>query len=400
MKRRDFLAGVGSVIAGSTLPLPWSNRYANAFGLSAISSAFSVISGVSGFLGRGSNPTIPLLISLSETVEALGLKVDAIDEKIDLILAEIFAIRQLVENIPYETQMLGLSIEMREPYKNFLELKPETHMDAPSEAYLRAIPPIRDRMRIARIKYLDVASSKSQNAHEAILQVALAQDSELILALEMQRTEMHQLGLAEDLTATLGALEAYSGFFDAAMNPDDPTSLAGLKNSLAKDVQSRLSEKLLMDRQYLQSAWSDPTPARYALLKEILVGGGETPICSVSGSLCLQSGNGPNNCAEPGFVRVLRTNITAQRTVISDAPTDVHDPLGMPYLYDLSGGTTCGSGANASSIQLNSQLVRAVRDLNIATTNFYKIHYAHAVCELAKQINSDQQRFLRSLLNQ
>lgn len=400
MNRRDFLTrGSAAAVALSSgffiAPNP-----ANAFSLGAVSAAFSLASGIGGFLSRGSNPTVPLLISLSQAVEALNIKIDAIDQKLDLMLAELFEIRQLVENLPYENQLLGLGIDMREPYSSFLELKPETQVESPSEAYLRAIPGIRDRMRTTRIRYLDLALQHRAPAFEAVLQLALAQDAELILAAEMQRPEMYSLGLEEDIKATLGALEAYAAFFNAAVDPDVPGSITSVKAALALDVGGRLGENVQLAWSAPIDAWGAATTPRAATVREIFGTGSASAMCGDDGgALCLQYGDRfRGGCAEPGFRRHFNTEINVARTAIPQTVADVNDTLGYPYLHEVSSDLQCGTLGEISGIEALTKIQRSANDINAAIVRYYKVHYAHGVCELAQEINSRQQRILRDLI--
>ncbi len=439
MNRREFLmcsSAAAAVAAGSGVLV--APKAANAepitlatvsATLATVSAAFNLASGIAGFLSRDANPTVPWLISLGKAVDALNIKIDAIDHTLDLMLAELFKIRQLVEKLPYENQLLGLGIAMREPYAAFLELKPETQSESPSEAYLRAIPKIRDRMRTTRIRYLDLARQERAPAFEAVLQLALAQDAELILAAEMQRPEMYALGLEEDIKGTLGALEAYASFFDAAVDPETPGSMTAVKAALALDVERRLGE--IFGRQKWKTG---PSTSSISTTRDIFEKGHTMYKCghsvhyetvpwqlrlprAISYQDYLEKRNNQANAErELGLLNTplepqykvyspYYGRLNVKRTAIPQTVTDVHDRLGYPYLHEISSpeisSLECGAPLVLASSLLASSLKpfeRSASDVNAAVARYYQVHYAHGVCALAQTINARQQRILRGLL--
>lgn len=401
MNRREFLmrSSAAAVAAGSGVLVAPKAANAEPITLATVSAAFNLASGIAGFLSRDANPTVPLLISLEEAVDALNIKIDAIDRKLDLMLAELFEIRQLVEKLPYENQLLGLGIDMREPYAAFLELKPETQSESPSEAYLRAIPKIRDRMRTTRIRYLDLARQERAPAFEAVLQLALAQDAELILAAEMQRPEMYALGLEEDIKGTLGALEAYASFFDAAVDPETPGSMTAVKAALALDVERRLGE--IFGRQKWNTG---PSTSSISTTRDIFEKGHTMYECgysvhyeSVPWQLAFPSARSYQEYLTPlegsPYKVPYYGRLNVKRTAIPQTVTDVHDRLGYPYLHEIS-SLECGAPL-ASHLK---PFERSASDVNAAVARYYQVHYAHGVCALAQTINARQQRILRGLL--
>lgn len=430
MNRREFLmrSSAAAVAAGSGVLVAPKAANAEPVTLATVSAAFNLASGIAGFLSRDANPTVPWLISLGEAVDALNIKIDAIDRKLDLMLAELFEIRQLVEKLPYENQLLGLGIAMREPYAAFLELKPETQSESPSEAYLRAIPKIRDRMRTTRIRYLDLARQERAPAFEAVLQLALAQDAELILAAEMQRPEMYALGLEEDIKGTLGALEAYASFFDAAFD-----SMKGVKFNLALDVWKRLETKVHVNGSVLTAQDIFESEVSVRLNRDLTE-------CTFPGRIIKYIGHPKRNKYKsiysgadledlaPILVNYYLHTVTGyytlnvERTIIPNDNVNVSDIFNYPYLHEMSSvfhkldtkvsiatKSYHSSGFNRYTCTNKpikgvlyehryDILERLASDVNAAVARYYKLHYAHGVCALAQTINARQQRILRGLL--
>jgi len=397
MNRRDFLKGVTATAAIPSIP---GVVYAEPVSLATVSAAFSLASAVTGFMTRGSNPKVPLLISIAQAVEALGMKIDGIDHKLDLMLKEIFEIRRLIEDLPYNTNLLGASVSLREPYTAFLELQPHTQVDQPSSSYLRAVAPIRERMRSARIKYLDLVGLRPEPGFEAVIQLALAQDAELILAAEMQRPEMHDLGLTEDIRGTLGTVKAYGEFFEAAMDPNQAGSLTSLKASIAKRVSDQLKQQIKLGRVGPTSAWDTPKPPRSVELKFLLDTGQTRAVCGNDGGpLCIQRGDSFRaGCAEPGHRTYYDLVIDINDSPIASVDSSIDDTLRRPTLYEARSDMVCGNHGVLSSSPPKDSIDKALEILNLDIARYYKIHYAHGVCELARDINARQQRILHDLM--
>lgn len=395
MQRRDFLKAVA---VAAVIPFLPSVPYAQTVSLTSLSAAFNLSSAVTGFITRGSNPTVPMLISIAQAVEALGIRIDAIDHKLDLMLEQIFEIRRLVQNLPYKTNLLGASVNLREPYTAFLELQPNTQIDRPSRAYLLAIPAIRERMRSARIRYLSLVASRPRPGFEAVIQLALAQDAELILAAEMQRPEMHDLGLAEDIRGTLGTLQAYGKFFDEAVNPIQSGSLTSLKASIIERINNQLQQDMSLGS-VGPTSWGDEVSPRFAKLKVLLDNGQARAICGDDGApLCLQSGPRPGGCAEPGYREYYSLMIDIRGTPIASAIPRIEDTLQRPILYETRSDMVCGERRIPTGSRYKDGIDRAIVALNHDIVNYYKIHYAHGICEVARGINATHQRLLRDLI--
>lgn len=411
MDRRGFLKCSSAVAIAAGGGLFIAPNPANAATLATVSAAFSLASGISGFLSRGSNPTVPLLISLSEAVKALGIGINAIDRKLDVMLSELLDIKERLRNLPCETQLLGRGIDIREPYTAFLELEPEEQVENPSKAYLQAIPEIRNRMRTMRIRYLELAQEGCSPAFEAVLQLALAQDAELILASEMQRPEMHALGLAEDIRGTRDALAAYASFFEAAIDPGTPGSLTAVKAALAQKVNERLGENVQLAPRVLTSVdgrQGHYSPERSEKVCNIFEGGSAKVMCGDDGSpTCLGyvppvRDRSPGVCHEPGFRLYFDTTLNIKRIPIPQTVTEIDDALDYPYLHKVSGDLKCGPSGRPSDLRAERALERlnlAANDANANVVDYYKVHYAHGICALAQSINARHQRVLRDLLD-
>ena len=402
MKRRDFLKGIASTAAIPSIP---GVVYAEPVSLATVSAAFSLASAVTGFMTRSSNPNIPLFISIAQASEALGMKIDGIDHKLDVMLEEIFAIRRLIENLPYDTNLLGASVKLREPYTAFLEFQPDTQIDRPSPSYLRDVPPIRNRMRSARIKYLDLVGSQTEPGFEAVIQLALAQDAELLLAAEMQRPEMHDLGLSEDIRGIVGTLKAYGAFFDAAVDPDRTGSLTSVKASIVKRIENQLEQHIQLGGSTSKTLGNILYNDRVRILCEtyrLNCHGERVGLDQRKGRSMLTLVNDGgfilvNGCGSwpPPTTHHAYFNVNITGSLIASIGSSIDDTLRRPVLYEIGTDTACRS---EEGLRRKDEIDKAIQDLNHEVVNYYKIHYAHGVCELARDINAAQQRILHDLI--
>ncbi|MDB6183058.1 hypothetical protein [Paracoccus fistulariae] len=346
------------------------------------SAAFSVASSLTGYLSRGANPTVPLLISLHQAVEAMGLQIEAIDMKLELILSELAELRQDVLNIPENVQLSDAYYKMREPYTAFLELDPDAHKDEPSDGYLRALPSIFDRLQIARRIFVDVSMSGNRLIADGAPHLALAQDAEILIGADMLRVEMMERGLQIDPQALLGALGEYEAFFRATLDPDVPASFTAIKISLMSQIQEIVARSWISD---------DLIELR------------ETVMCWSTHTSCLVADPISGHCYEPGpGIRMEHQSFSYSKTGISDSPTVFPDEIAHPFIYEVINNNDCplalSSIMEASIDRQYTSTVQQVEALNALIISAYKAQYFEALCRRALDINLRHQSNIMAAL--
>lgn len=400
MQRREFIQLTSAAAILSPFGYP---RYASAeITLAAVSSGFSLASAVMGFLSRGSDPTVPLLISLSEMVTALGIKIDAIDQKLDLLISELAELRKLTEALPTEVALLDVTLDLREPWNGFVELGGKEPPITPSNHYLNELPRTYRRLQIARRKFMDLSLDRAQPVFDGAVDLALAQDAEITLAEEMLRPEIFDRGQALDLAVHRRALQEYERFFARGLDPNEENSLASLK--LRHEQEARKLLGLDADEQVDIGA-----PRAGTYLHHLISGERDVVFaCSEIINTCQRwhsNGRYGGYCAEPGsedgppFDH--RATLRFGRKAVPDSHGVLDDSFGAPFLFEAISKPQCPESSNGVRFVGGSPSEAEQRRLDLlnrAIINYYRIHYAEEVAALALEFNRKLQADISELI--
>ncbi|MEP3443146.1 MAG: twin-arginine translocation signal domain-containing protein [Sulfitobacter sp.] len=391
LNRRTFLKNSAAVsLGGSCLSSSFifAPRPAHAVvTMAAVSTSFNLAAGVLGFFNRRSNPTIPLLISISDAVEALGIKIDAIDEKLDVLVAEIAALRADVSQLPFKTNLQEVLGEMREPWDAFVERSRGVDLERPSNTYLNDLRPTLDRLQVARRKFLRLSGSGDQRTYDGVTDLALAQDAEIAIGGETMRPEMFERGLEVDATAFRSALQEYRAYFLGALDESNPNSIPAMK------AHYRLSaERILGRRESSISAFERALREDIAEMRTVQ--------CQPYVFQCLQyfnRGLPSQSCAEPGErkgAKVTQSVALSYRKAAAVPPSlgRAPDELELPHFFAFSTLENCVNDGsyeriNVASPEVASAATKQIADLNAVVLSYYQLQYVQEIAVEALNIN-------------
>lgn len=410
IERREFIVGLGalpylSVFGGIGISSAAKAQVAEA---AALSSTFSLISGVAGFLSRGTNPTVPILISLAQSLDAMNIKIDGVSEKLDILLEQVSEIRSAVANIPQKTQLLGYMLEMREPWQAFLELNPSANLSNPSSSYLRSIPNIVGRIQTARRLFMSAINGSNEPAFEGVVELALAQDSEINMSLEMLRTEMIDSGMSIDPAAIIQALKYYEEFFSQALDEEKPSSITNVKKILEQKIREYLNRDVTITPDQYRAApaigmiGAEATVDRADIRKRIDALNGVTlqAQCGFTGDICAMP-SPSSGCLEPGWRTYYFVDFRYQRTVLPSEISQLDEQLKFPFLHEVVSDYSCEGRIISERDGARATISRdalQVKELNLLILRYYRVHYIHSLCDLALSINRRHQKNILSII--
>lgn len=375
-----------AVLAPFALPLP-SKRAQAAVTLATVSAGFNLAAGLLGFMNRGANPTIPLLISIADAVEALGIKIDAIDNKLDVIVGEIAQLRAEVQQIPYKTNLQEVLGEMREPWDAFVERSRGVNLENPSNTFLNDLRPTLERLQVARRKFIRLSGTGADRSFEGVADLALAQDAEIAIGTEAMRPEMFDRGEEVDATAFRSSLKVYREYFEGALDSSNPNSLPAMKAHYRV-----LAEKILGRKDGEQSAFEKALRSESSENRSVQ--------CKPYIFTCLQFMNrGQNNefCSEPGDrpIQEISQSIPFTYKKSAEVPPSLGrapDELSLPHFFGFAGRGNCENTGRFTHIsfvspEVESAVKQQVADLNQKILPYYRLQYAQEIAVEALEIN-------------
>lgn len=396
--RRNFLkSSVAIPLFPSLAIIP---RSANALALTTVAAGFSLASGVIGFFGRSSNPTVPLLISLSDAVDALGIKIDAIDEKLDLLVEELASLRAQVSGLPNEIQLVQLTSMLREPWDAFIEASQGVNTLNPSNTYLSRLGPTLRRLQVARRRFIKASVQRSASAYDGLVEIALAQDAEIAISSEMMSPIMFDRGEELDVVTYRNALAVYRNYFQKALDPKNPQSIPSMKAHF--------------ERRILHVAGRQDNGALGEI--ELAIRNGKSLVrklqCTPRNNVCRQwftdgLGNGVY-CAEPDTENGIPFSHNAKINIQQVSPFPVElgyaeDTLNMPYFLETGKPTPCPEVGSdwtfISSPAIMNTLESQIRDINQDIASYYRIHFAHEIALAALDINKTIEADIASMID-
>ena len=416
MTRRELLRlFAATLVSYGALPLPMVTRNAHAATAATIFQAAQIASSVLSFMARAANPTVPLLLSISKTLEAMNIKIDAFDQKLDILLTELLDLRTLVESSPQATVLRLYTHEVREPYNAFIELGPENHAQHPTEKYFTQVDEIYKRQKISRRKFIDAHIIHGRKSFEGAIHVALAQDAELVLGSELLRPECFDIQRNIDLYALLNALREYETFFADSLDHVQPQSIVTLKSQFLRKIAARLAELTIYHdtRPYIDYFDNSTVSLTKDSFRNMLAGGEAYLKCKRWLRVCgtASSWNAPMPCPIP--IEYSSIGVKFEAAQIVDSVSILEDELKYPFIYTLHADSSCTDGTNVDELTAHkpgsyitefntsgelSQRNTEIAQLNTWISAFYKLHFTHAVCRSALDLNRRHQQMLAELL--
>ena len=411
MNRRRFLrlgtSGFALLGLCGTPLVPLHVRAEPASSLAAFAAFAKLASAALSYMGRGANPTVPLLLSISRALDALNLKVDAINTKLDLALKDLNQIRENLEITPSMTVNLILIGEVRGHTKNFYELDPLRA--TPTRTYFDYVEHHFRSLRDARAQLTGTVDSTTQTTptssriFDALIDVALAQDSELAMASELLRKEAFEFEKNTEPQWLMNGLRDYEGYFSSALDENRSTSIVAQKT-----LQRRKANELLNKRVAFRTGISDPVPIGDPTRRHLAPSIESTfrgmiertsvhRICGSEGVVCYQKDQS-GYCLEPGDFSYLFSAIQFNRERIIEAIDLTNDQLAYPYFFSVRRSYTECEIDDVTDLRVNfGHFVKDIDDLNAAILAFYRLHFIEAVARTALELNREHQRIIEEL---
>lgn len=407
--RAQLLTGVRT--AAEALSPVASDGFALNFG--AISNAFSVANAILSFISRDSDPTIGMLLSISDAIDALNLKIDAIDAKIDVLVAGVAEIRKRQGIAAAETVALDRAVTLRGTWDSFLQTA-HREGSATSKAYFyHELPALHRRMRNARNELMQVSredglADGARLVPEAALELALGQDFEITMMLEMMDRRARDYGIEFYAGNMRAYLAAYRAWFEKALDPGNPVSVRAMRLRSLDTARTELGlpQGEGLSRIFGVAAQPDirvgvvspPAETDRADYRAAVLLGRHLDVLECAPhptqgfDACLQKPNDPESPRLPGCdpafvpawaVRDITAETRFDRAAVPAGLGYVEDALGMPNLFSLAEVSRCPDKSGLVGPDPGEVHRERLRRINMTIADYYHMHYVEELCVAA-----------------
>ncbi|WP_162653749.1 hypothetical protein [Lentilitoribacter sp. Alg239-R112] len=236
LSRRNFFKGTLATVSLATIPSLMPTR-ANAWVVTAV---IAVASLAVSLMSRGKKARAAALVAQAnlQILTSISKEVGAINVGLQQALVELNEIRKLVSKVPQETvalsnhnEMAGLWRRYREKLTSFLD---PANTDTTSENYYTFLKSLYESYALARSRLIEITP---ETAYDYAIHVAVAQEHEMMIALELVSDEAREVGISFDLTEVKVALrDSYLPFLRNAVDPKLPNSIPATITSLERAI--------------------------------------------------------------------------------------------------------------------------------------------------------------------
>lgn len=242
ISRRSFLKKSVALASISTVAI-LPGQPAKAWVVTAVIAAASL---ATSLMSRGKKAKAAALVAQAnlQILTSIAQEVGAINIGLQRALKELHEIRSLVEKLPQETvallnhnEMAGLWRRYREKLTAYLDPLNTATTD---EEYYSFLKDLYESYALARSKLIEV---NPETAYDYSIHVAVAQEYEMMMALELVSDEAKNAGISFDLSNVKVALqESYLPFLRSAIDPNKQHSIPATIKALQGSINGLRAE--------------------------------------------------------------------------------------------------------------------------------------------------------------
>ena len=237
LTRRRFLA-TGLAVPAATACSAFIPTRANAWVVTAVIAAASL---ATNLIARGPRSRAAALAAQAnlQILVSISKEVGAINRSLQLALTQLFDIRRIVERNPQLTVEYANHNAMAALWRRYRELL-DAYVDQLSDGldadgYYRSLHSLYNEYSLSRAGLMEVSND---TGYDYTLHVAVAQEHEIMMALELASPDSRAAGTQFDLSQIRSALTlSYIPYLEAALSPDNDVSLVSTISALEARYQ-------------------------------------------------------------------------------------------------------------------------------------------------------------------